>query len=74
MTNDKIDNYSKLTEFDYAYLKGDKVMYPSWGAALAVVSDWCRNMGYGHFGEPTPAGEKAMKEYENNVGTDVGSS
>ena len=56
----------KLTEFDYGFLKGDKVMWPSWGAALGVVMEFCRRHGLGEFGEPTEYGLVAMKRYEES--------
>jgi hypothetical protein len=61
---------SDLTEYDYAYLKGDKEVFPEWGAALSVVMTYCRNHGYGEFGKPTKLGKKVMEEYERqNLGS-----
>lgn len=57
----------KLTEYDYGFLKGDKEMWPRWGAGLAVTMEWCKNRGYGTFGDPTELGQKAMKEYEEAI-------
>jgi hypothetical protein len=58
-----------LTKYDYGYLKGDEEMWPRWGAALGVVSEWCRNEGYGEFGAPTERGRKAMERYEQQTRT-----
>lgn len=54
----------KLTEYDYEFLKGNEVFWPTWGAALGVTLEFCRNSGYGNFGKPTEKGRKAMEEYE----------
>lgn len=62
--SDALEQAGPLTLYDYGYLKGDYVMYPKWGAALATVSEWCNNRGYGEFGKPTKLGRKAMKQYE----------
>lgn len=69
--SDKLEEYSELTIHDYEYLKGNTVYWPRWGAALSVVSEWCRKHGYGLFGEPTEAGKAAMKEYDErkNLGS-----
>ena len=63
---DRLEAGGLLTKYDYGFLKGDEVMYPRWGAALAVVMEWCKNKGYGKFGEPTEAGLKAMEQYEKD--------
>lgn len=62
-----LEESGPLTEHDYKYLQGDKVFWPSWGAALGVVMEWCRNQGYGEFGTPTERGKKAMEEYEAKI-------
>lgn len=62
---DMLEADGPLTEYDYGFLKGDKLMWPQWGAALNVTMEWCYNKGYGDFGQPTEQGLKAMKEYEN---------
>ena len=61
---DYLENDNSLTEYDYGFLKGDKVMWPSWGAAFGITMEYCKNRGYGNFGEPTELGLKRMKEYE----------
>lgn len=57
-----LEKDSRLTSFDYEYLKGD------WrgvgGAAYNYVSEWCLNKGYGLYGLPTKRGQEAMKQYE----------
>ena len=58
----------KLTEYEYGYLKGDKEMWPHWGAALAVVYEFCNNQGLGRFGEPTKRGVQMMEQYEQEAG------
>jgi len=57
-----------FTEFDYGYLKGDTEMWPRWGAAMAVVMEYCNNLGLGEFGKPTEQGLKWMEEYEQETG------
>lgn len=54
----------KLNKFEYGFLQGDYEMWPRWGAALAVVMEFCQGRGYGSFGKPTDAGRRAMDEYE----------
>lgn len=63
---DVLEASGPLTEYDYKYLQEDKVFWPAWGAAFGVVSEWCRNQGYGEFGEPTERGKEAMEIYESN--------
>lgn len=67
---DLLEAPGSLTEYDYRYLLGDAVFWPAWGAALGVVHDWCRNNGYGDFGEPSEKGKAAMEDYERkNMGS-----
>lgn len=54
---------TRINKYEYGYLKGDKVMWPSWGAALGVVANFCKNRGYGGFGDPTDLGREVMEEY-----------
>lgn len=54
----------RLNEYEYGYLKGDTEMWPGWGAALAVVYEFCNNQNLGQFGKPTERGQKLMEEYE----------
>lgn len=56
----------ELTEYEYGYLKGDKEMWPGWGAAFGATLEWCRNQGYGSFGEPTERGLEAIRRYEQS--------
>lgn len=63
---DPLDGPGPLTEYDYRFLLGDEVFWPSWGAALGTVMEWCKNQGYGSFGDPTEYGREAMKAYELN--------
>lgn len=64
-----LDKDTSLTIHDYKYLKGDTDYWPCWGAALGIVYEYCKNNGYGNFGNPTERGKKAMEEYERkNVG------
>lgn len=70
---DNLEADGPLTEHDYEFLKGNKVFWPippgrSWGAALSVVMEWCRNQGYGDFGSPTERGLEAMQAYEKQNG------
>jgi hypothetical protein len=58
---------SSINKFEYGYLKGDKVMWPGWGAAFGVVMEFCESRGYGGFGTPTERGLKAMEEYEQQT-------
>jgi hypothetical protein len=58
-----LDQFSELTRFDYAFLKGDKEAYPEKGASYAIVEEWCRNQHLGEFGKPTKKGIVAMNEY-----------
>ena len=62
--SNNLDDFRKLTEFDYAFLKADKEVFPHWGAALSICQEWCRNGGYGEWGKPTEAGKRAMARYE----------
>lgn len=77
---DNLEADGPLTEHDYEFLKGNETYWPecaakqsalpippgrSWGAALWVVYEWCRNQGLGDFGKPTAKGLKAMKVYED---------
>ncbi len=64
MKNDPLEQRGPLTVHDYEFLKGNEVFWPSWGAALGLTMEWCRNMGYGAFGKPTETGKKAMEYYE----------
>lgn len=64
MNLDLAERSNYLTEYDYKFLKGDKIFWPGWGAAFGVVADYCRNKGYGDFGEPTERGKREMDKYE----------
>lgn len=66
--SDPLEQGSDLTEYDYGYLKGDLEMWPQWGAGFGVCMEWCKNRGYGNFGEPTERGLKAMEKYEQKQG------
>jgi hypothetical protein len=55
---------TRINKYEYGFLKGDKKMWPEWGAAYAAVSEFCKNFGYGEFGEPTKLGKKVMEQYE----------
>lgn len=69
MSKDKLEAYARLTIHDYEFLKGNTVYWPHWGAAFGIVSKWCKNKGFGEFGEPTEQGKKAMEYYERtNLG------
>lgn len=64
MVADPLESDGYLTEFDYEFLAGNKVFWPTWGAALASVFEWCRSKGYGNFGAPTERGRAAMSSFE----------
>lgn len=71
-TNLEFSETGGLTEFDYKFLKGDEKFFPGWGAAIAVVSEYCKNMGYGHFGRPSDLGKRQMDMYEKALLPHVG--
>lgn len=66
---DPLEQDNGLTEHDYEFLAGNEVFWPRWGAALSVVSEWCRGKGYGDFGKPTERGRVAMAAYETKYNT-----
>lgn len=69
MAADHLEQGGKICEFDYTFLKGDEEAWPCWGAALSVVSEYCRGQGLGSFGSPTYKGLRKMEEYEReNLG------
>lgn len=55
---------TKLTQFDYEYLKGNKEFWDIKGAAFNCVYEDCKNTGFGSFGDPTEHGKKVMEAYE----------
>lgn len=55
---------SPINRFEYGFLKGDKDIMVHRGAAFNAVWTWCGKHGYGTFGKPTKAGERAMETYE----------
>lgn len=70
---DPLEKDSKLTAHDYEFLKGNEVYWPIfWGAAFNVVYEWCKNNGYGNFGEPTEKGKLAMRQYEERCPVEPG--
>lgn len=64
---DPLERDGELTEHDYEFLAGNTTFWPAWGAAFGVVTEWCRNHGYGDFGEPTPKGKVAMRLFETTL-------
>jgi len=60
---------NEITQFEYGFLNGDKVMWPSWGAALGVVMEYCHDAGLGEFGKPTDKGREAMRDFESTLET-----
>lgn len=56
-----------LNESDYKFLKADETYWTRWGAAMSVVYEYCRNNGYGGWGDPTQKGLKAMEFYEKSL-------
>lgn len=70
--NLEFDEHGGLTEFDFKYLKGDTEFFPGWGAAFAVVGEYCQNMGYGEFGHPTERGRRVMDRYSAKLLPHVG--
>lgn len=61
---DPLEKKSRLTVHDYYYLKGNEAYWDVKGAAWNVVYEWCKNHGFGGFGDPTQKGREAMKVYE----------
>lgn len=56
-----------LNDFEYDFLKGDKEAWPCWGAAMAVVYEFCLENRLGTFGDPTEKGKQLMEAYEITV-------
>ncbi len=65
--NDPLEADGDLTVHDYEFLRGNKVYWPCWGAALAVTMEWCKNRGYGDFGKPTKRGVEAMEVFTSKL-------
>lgn len=55
-----------LIKAEYEFLKGNKGYWTSWGAALSVVTEYCKQAGYGTFGEPTIRGKQMMEIFERD--------
>lgn len=67
MINDLLEGSGPLTKWDFEFLKGNEPFWDIKGAAYNVVSEWCRNHGFGNFGEPTELGKKMMLLYLKRV-------